>query len=282
MDAVSFDINPQTFQADVIERSNTVPVLVLFWADQAAPSVQTKQMVEGLVAQYQGKVLLALADVAKDQTIAQHLRVQGLPAIRVVHNGKIVDQVDGPVDESQLRTMLDALTQSPADLLKNQLDQILASGDWETALSILQQAVQDEPNNAGFRVELADVLVRKGDLDDAKTVLVSIAEETAEIDRPRNRLAFAEEAADLEALGTLQSQAQADPNNLDIQYQLCIRFVADEQFEEGLDCAMTILQTDREFRDDIGRLTLIRVFAVMGKGNEVATRYRRRMFNFMH
>ena len=45
---------------------------------------------------------------------------------------------------------------------------------------------------------------------------------------------------------------------------------------------MEILRADREFRDDIGRLTMIRAFAMLGKGNDLATRYRRKMFNFMH
>ena len=46
--------------------------------------------------------------------------------------------------------------------------------------------------------------------------------------------------------------------------------------------AMDILRNDREFRDDIGRLTMVRIFPLLGKGNETAGRYRRKMFNFMH
>ena len=50
----------------------------------------------------------------------------------------------------------------------------------------------------------------------------------------------------------------------------------------GLELAMEILRADREFRDDIGRLTMIRAFPLLGKGSEIATKYRRKMFNFMH
>ena len=164
MEAATFNVTPESFQNEVIERSESMPVLVLFWAEQVPPSVQSRQTLESLIGQYQGKAALALSDVAQDQSLAQHLRVQGLPSLRVVHKGQIVDQLDGPADEAQLRSMLDALTQSPTDVLKAQLDQILASGDFDTAAELLQQAVNEEPNNFGFRVELADVLVRKGDL----------------------------------------------------------------------------------------------------------------------
>ena len=280
MDAVN--INPDTFQTEVVEASQAQPVLLLFWADQVPPSVQTKQVVEDLVGQFQGKVKLALSDVSQDQTLAQHLRVQGLPSLRIVHQGKIVEQVDGPVDAAQLRPLLDALTQSPADMLKAQLDQIIASEDWETAVGLLQQAVNEEPNNMAFRVEMADVLVRKGDLDDARTVLASIPDETEERERPQNRLEFVEEAAGFDDIATLTEKVAADDNDLEAKYQLSVQLLVRGEVEAGLEAAMDILRTDREFRDDIGRLTMIRAFSMLGKGHELAGKYRRKMFNFMH
>lgn len=282
MDAAVVNITPDNFQTEVIERSQTVPVFVLFWADQVPPSVQARQTLETLMGQYAGKALLALSDVSQDQTLAQHLRVQGLPSLRVVHRGQIAEQVDGPVDESQLRTLLDALTQSPADMIKAQLAQMIAMGEWDGAVQILQQAVNDEPNNQAFRVELADVLVQKGDLEDARMVLASIPEDTDERDRPQNRLEFVEEAAGMDDLDSLQAALAADADNLELKYQLTVQLLVSGAIEQALETAMDILRTDREFRDDIGRLTMIRVFAMLGKGNELATRYRRKMFNFMH
>ncbi len=282
MEATSFTITPENFQTDVIERSQSMPILVLFWADQVPESAQFKQVLENLVGQYGGKVALGVSDVAQDQTLAQHLRVQGLPSIRVVHNGQIVNQLDGLADETQLRSLLDALTQSPTDMLKTQLDQILASGDFDSAVGMLQQAVNEEPGNQGFRVELADVLVRKGDLDNARTVLASIPEDTPERERPQNRLEFVEEGAGFPGLAELEASVTATPDDLELKYQLAVQQIVGEQFEAGLQTAMDILLADRGFRDDIGRLTMIRAFDILGKGNELATKYRRKMFNFMH
>lgn len=282
MDSVSFNVTPENFQTDVVERSTSVPVLVLFWAEQVPPSVQTRSQLEALCGQYQGKVMLGLADVAQDQTLAQHLQVRGLPALRVVHQGKIVEQIDGPADDNQLRTLLDALTQSPADMIKAQLEEVIASGNFDMAVQMLQQAVNEEPGNQAFRVEFADVLIRKGDLEDARQVLASIPEDAQDRDRPQNRLEFAEEAAGLSTAEEIAGQLADDPDNLELIYQRCVRQVAAEQYEPALQDAMTILREDREFRDDIGRLTMIRIFALLGKGNDLATQYRRKMFNFMH
>ncbi|XOV84500.1 MAG: tetratricopeptide repeat protein [bacterium] len=282
MEPASFNISPETFQTEVIERSNSVPVFVLFWAEQVPPSVQTKQTLETLMTQYGGKAALALSDVALDQTLAQHLRVQGLPSLRIVQQGKIVDQLDGPADEAQLRALLDTLTQSSTDVLQAELDQVLASGDYETAVAMLQQSINEEPNNQGFRVELADVLILKGDVDDARTVLRSIPDDTPERDRPQNRLEFVEEAAGYAGVAELDAQLAADPDNLELKYQKCVGLTVTRDYEGALNLAMDILRSDREFRDDIGRLTMVRIFPLLGKGSELAAKYRRKMFNFMH
>ena len=163
------NVTMENFQTDVVDASAQQPVVLLFWADQVPQSVQVKTLVEQVLADYAGKATLALSDVAQDQSLAPRLQVQGLPSIRVIHQGAIAEQLDGMVDEAQLRTVLDGLTQSSVEAMQGDLDQLMAAGDFAGAATILQQSIHEEPNNQSLRVELADVLVRKGDLDDART-----------------------------------------------------------------------------------------------------------------
>ena len=277
-----FEIDPNTFQTDVIERSKQVPVVLLFWTDQVAPAVETKSALETLVAQYQGKFALGLSDVAKDQALAQQLRVQGIPSIRVVVDGQIVEQMEGPQGEAALRALVDKLTMSSSDVLQDQLAAHIESQDWDSALAILQQAINDEPGNVGYKVEWADVLVRKGDLDGARTVVATIPEGTPERERPLTRLEIGEEAAGMGILKEVQVELETDPSNLDLRYRAAILCAAGGGYEEALEHAMFILQTDREFQDDIGRATMVRIMSLLGKDSDTAKRYRRRMFNFMH
>lgn len=277
-----FEIDPNTFQTDVIERSKQVPVVLLFWTDQVAPAVETKNALETLVAQYQGKFALGLSDVAKDQALAQQLRVQGIPSIRVVADGQIVEQMEGPQGEATLRALVDKLTMSSSDVLQDQLAVHIESQDWDSAVAILQQAINDEPGNVGYKVEWADVLVRKGDLDGARTVVATIPEGTPERERPLTRLEIGEEAAGMGILKEVQVELETDPSNLDLRYRAAILCAAGGGYEEALEHAMFILQTDREFQDDIGRATMVRIMTLLGKDSDTAKRYRRRMFNFMH
>ena len=278
----TFNVTPDSFQADVVERSATVPVVVLFWADQSAPAAEAKRQLEQLVGQYGGKVLLGLVDVAADPTLAQHLRVQALPSIRVIDKGQIVHQLDGPQPDEAIRALFDQLTLSAADVTKAELSQYLERKDFESALGFLQRAIAEEPNNASFRLELADVLVRQGDLDGARKALETVPAEAPERDRPETRLALADEAAALPPQEQLLRKLANDPENVEALHQLAVVEAAAENFEAALESALKVLQTDRSYGDDIGRLTMIRIFAVLGKGNELANAYRRRMFNFMH
>ena len=277
-----FEVTPQSFQADVVQRSADTPVLLLFWAEQAAPAADAKRQLEGLVGQYAGKVALGLVNVAADQTLAQHLQVQALPSLRVIDKGQIAQQLEGPQTEQTLRTLLDQLCMSAADLIKAQLAQHLQQGDLRSARRFLQQAVKEEPKNPYFRVELADVLARQGDLDDARKVLASVPEDTAERERPQTRLDLAEEAAALPSRKQLLAQLEELPNDLEAQCQLAVVEAAQGNFEAALELALQVLQADRSFGDELGRRTLLRLFAVLGKGDELAGRYRRKMFNFLH
>ena len=275
-------VTVESFQTDVIDKSQSIPVVVLFWAEQIPLSVQGKALLEQLLTEYQGKFVLALSDVSIDQNLAQRLQVQGLPSIRVLHLGQMAEQIDGPADETQLRAILDGLTESAVDAIKGDLESMLASGDFASVIALLQENIQEEPKNQSLRVELADALVRKGDLDGARTVLASIPEGTTELERPQNRLEFVEEVAAMDSLDALQQAISSTPDDLEIRYQLAIALIVAERYEDGLDSCMEILRGDREFREDIGRLTMIRVFNMLGKGNEIAGKYRRKMFNLMH
>jgi putative thioredoxin len=225
---------------------------------------------------------LVLSDVSQDQSLAQTLRVQGLPSIRVIFKGKIVEQIDGPTEEAHLKGILETLTQSPSDVLKGQLSGFLEEKDWDSALALIKQAIEQEPNNQGFRVELADLLVRKGDTDEAGKVLATIPDDAENVKRPRTRLEFLEESSAMPSADELHQTEITESNKLEIAYGRAVWLTMEEHYQEALDLCLEILSTDREFRDDIGRLTMIRIFDLMDKGDEMASVYRRKMFNLMH
>jgi putative thioredoxin len=43
-----------------------------------------------------------------------------------------------------------------------------------------------------------------------------------------------------------------------------------------------MLKKDKSFDDELARKTMIKVFELLGKGDAMATAYRRKMFTFLH
>ena len=159
---------------------------------------------------------------------------------------------------------------------------MLEQGDRPAAIQLLQQLIAEEPGNHGIAVELADLLIMEGDMDHAQTMLRGLPDDAEGISKPRNRIAFIEEASSLSSVLELSQSVAGDVDNLRLRYELAVAQVADDQTEAALENLLVMLQKDRDFEDELARKTMIRIFELLGKGDEIATRYRRKMFTFLH
>ena len=122
----------------------------------------------------------------------------------------------------------------------------------------------------------------EGDIDQAQTMLRGLPDDAEGISKPRNRIAFIEEASSLSSVLELSQSVAGDVDNLRLRYELAVAQVADDQTDAALENLLVMLQKDRDFEDELARKTMIRIFELLGKGDEIATRYRRKMFTFLH
>ena len=83
-------------------------------------------------------------------------------------------------------------------------------------------------------------------------------------------------------LSDVANQVETDSGNLDLRYSLAVLQVKDRDYEGALRNSLAILQSDRTFRDDLGRKTMVRILNLLGKSDPLTQQYRRRMFAYMH
>jgi len=277
-----FDVSVQNFNSEVAERSQKTPVLLEFYADGAEQSQEAAALLARLAGEYEGKFLLGRVDIQRNPELVQQLQVRTLPTVKVVFQGQIVQNLEGPLPEPQLRELLDQLTMSPVERIRTQVDELLEQGDRPAAIQLLQQLIAEEPGNHGIAVELADLLIMEGDMDQAQTMLRGLPDDAEGISKPRNRIAFIEEASSLSSVLELSQSVAGDVDNLRLRYELAVAQVSNDQIEAALENLLAMLQKDRDFEDELARKTMIRIFELLGKGDEIATRYRRKMFTFLH
>ena len=279
MSAFNKDVSEADFQQEVIEASFQQPVVVDFWAPWCGPCKTLKPLLEKLAAEYAGKFVLAKINADENQNLSAQFGVRGIPDVKAVVNGKIVDAFSGALPESAVREWLDKLVPSPAEELRQQAQMKRGTGDDAGALQLLAQASQLDPGNEWVRVDAAEIMFVQGDLEEARRLLSSIrSDEVVKDARTVQLMAqikLAEMSAGGENEGTLAAAVEADADNHDARLKLANLMVASGRYEEGMDQLLEIVRRDRSFQDDIGRKTLLEVFNLLGGQGELVSRYRR-------
>ena len=156
------DVTDQTFQADVIDRSATVPVVVDLWAPWCGPCKTLGPMIEKAVADTGGAVELAKVNVDDNPAVAQAFNVQSIPAVFAIREGQVVDQFIGAVPEAQVTAFVQRLAPAPSEA-----DTLAAAGDEAS----LRRALELEPDHAAATEGLARILIDRGEAAEALALL---------------------------------------------------------------------------------------------------------------
>lgn len=276
------DITVENFQSVVGEQSKTTPVLLEFYAEGAEQCASTSALLQRLAAEYAGKFVLGRVEVQQNPQIVQQLGIRALPTVKIIFQGQMAGDIEGPADEQQLRGALDQITMSPMERVREQIDFLVSQGERQQAIQMLRGVIAEEPNNFGLHVELCDLLILEGETSDAREILGAIPQDTVGIEKPLSRLEFLDLAGELGRLEELETRVASEPDNLRARFELAIRLAVEDRTEEGLDVLLELMKADREWEDELARKTMIKIFNMLGKGNEIATAYRRKMFSLLH
>jgi putative thioredoxin len=204
---VAIDVTDTTFEAEVLERSTQVPVVVDLWASWCGPCRTLGPVLEKLVSERAGEVVLTKVDVDANPRVSATFQVQSIPAVYALKDRRVVSSFVGAQPEAAVRAWLAEVAPAPTEA-----DILVAAGDEAS----LRQAL--EPANTTVIISLATLLVDQGDGAGRKEALQLLERipETADVRRLQAQARVGDEAAEGAAAVTAKLDAllelvKADP-----------------------------------------------------------------------
>ncbi|KJS08527.1 MAG: thioredoxin [Hoeflea sp. BRH_c9] len=269
------DTTTAGFVDDVLKASQTVTVLVDFWAPWCGPCKQLTPVIEKVVRESQGRVKLVKLNIDEHPAIPGQMGIQSIPAVVAFSGGKPVDGFMGALPESQIRDFIEKVAGPPAvSPMEEQIEQILAqsraalaAGDIETAAQGFGAILQMDQSHAGAMAGLAGCMLAGGELDRAEQVLAAIGEEDRkdpEVASVVKRLEMAREVAGLGDPVELEARLASNPSDHEARLQFAKILNARGHREEAADELFTIMRKDRNWQDEAARKALLEFFEAWG------------------
>jgi putative thioredoxin len=272
------DVNEQTFQSAVIERSREVPVVVDFWATWCGPCRSLGPILENLAQEYGGRFILARLNVDENQRLSAQYNIQGIPAVKGFRDGQVAAEFVGALPKPSVRQFVDRLLPNELDLKVAGARALLAAGKPAEAEAGLRTILAENADQPAALLGLAQALVAQDRMTEALALLERVPPATPEgAEAARLRMAWRLRAAAAGASEVeLNARIAEAPGDLVARYKLGCLLAGAERYQEALDQFLEVVRRDRAAQRNQAREAMVYLFDVLGE-DPLARSYRNRL-----
>ncbi len=282
------DTTEATFMADVVETSQTVPVIVDFWAPWCGPCKTLGPQLEEAVRAAKGAVKMVKVNVDEAQMIAGQLQIQSIPTVYAFFKGQPIDGFQGAVPQSEIKGFIDRVVQAaggeaPGDSLEEAVaaaEEMLAEGAATDAAQTFAAILGEDPNHAGAYGGMVRAHIAMGELDQAEAILNGAPAEISsapELEAAHAQLELARQAQGAGPLDELKAAVEDNPDDHQARFDLALALHAGGDVDSAVSELLELFRRDREWNDGAAKAQLFTIFEALKPNDPVVLNGRRKL-----
>ncbi len=277
------DGSQDTFALDVIEASQSVPIIVYFTAPWCEPCKKLGPAMDKQVRKAGGTVRMVKINVDNNQTLASQLRVQSVPMVIAFSKGRPVDGFQGAVPDSQINQFIKRLigdAKPPIEAALEQAAELLAAGDPDGAHEIYIQIMDADTDNAVAVGGLIRCAVATKEFETAHEIIAGLTPELLrhpDLSAAVSALELAETSSTPDDVAPLQAQLEENPDDHQARYDLAMAYYGAGQNQPAIDALLEIIRRERSWNDEAARLQLLKIFEAIGHAHPITIDSRRQL-----
>ena len=275
-----YDVTEADFQERVVDPSMERPVLVDFWSPSCQPCLMLGPVLERLVAERQGKVLLAKVNVDECPQLAEYFQVSGIPDVKIISEARVIHEFQGAQPESALRQLLDQLTGANDPLAKARE---LEEGSPAEAEAIYRGLIEKDGDNLAARVGLARVLLALDRPEEIEALLDPVGREGelgVEAERLKAMMKLQHTQGGDEA--PLRKKIAAEPKNAQARLDLGTLLAGHARYPEALAMLLAAGELDFNLAGGKVREVMVQIFNALGPNHPLSNEYRSKLSQLLY
>ena len=290
--SVIIEVITENFMSDVIERSKEIPVIVDFWAPWCEPCKQLTPVIEKIVKEKNGNVILAKMNIDESPEVAQQLKIQSIPAVMAFNDGQPVDGFIGVQPEKNIAEFINKISSlnNSSAIEENIIagKKYIDDGDIETAALVFSEILKIEPENISAKSMLARCLLRSDQIDEAEDIInnlpansennqdfVSVRSEVEVFKNVKNNPISNEQEDEL------RRNIDKNPKNHQIRIDLAKLLLAKGENENAINELLKIIEFDPKWNDSAARKQLVEIFNILGNEDILVIEGRKKLSSML-